>query len=608
MRSINKIIDMIIRSFFMLFIVGMLVAQEYKIQFSHIPIGQGITLNDSVGIMNSIGGMVSKDVSSDSFLVGAGFIKVTQNVLAEPPVISTFDLPSFIEKNGEPSTISASMYDLNGISNADLYIQLGGTLNEFLLPMSSIGNNEYEVEVHDSLIALNNFRARVVGIDNMGYETITEYKSTDIKFSNTELTMANELSHYPQGISKGVWKLISWPSQPGNNSLAMSTLEDGHVFHSWDPVKGIYSNPIEIEIGQAYWFRHRYKDAVIFEEDTATAIPLDPFVINLRSGWNLIGSPFSFPVGFEKDSIVSDPITYGLPDQSNGWSGPQNELSPWNGYAVYSAQTAAITLMPFSDSDSSVARIVSADEWYLNIKLDSDTYFDHSAEIGRRKYANNSYDRFDTPLFPEIDQGISLAMDINGSGSFGYKRDIRDFEEMNGIWSLRLHNQKDDEQVFISGDLRGSIPDGLQIAVVDIAERNVSYSLLEQGIMINKNSNLSYDLKLVAGDLDYVNRTAEEILSNIPSEFSLGQNYPNPFNPITKMDYTLPKRSRVNISIYNVLGQEIVTLVNEEQSYGYHSIAWNGTDQMGRAMASGVYFTRMVSETFSQTKKMLLLK
>tara|TARA_B100001029_G_scaffold41239_1_gene32144 strand:- start:280 stop:819 length:540 start_codon:yes stop_codon:yes gene_type:complete len=179
---------------------------------------------------------------------------------------------------------------------------------------------------------------------------------------------------------------------------------------------------------------------------------------------------------------------------------------------------------------------------------------------------------------------------------------------MNGIWSLRLHNQKDDEQVFISGDLRGSIPDGLQIAVVDIAERNVSYSLLEQGIMINKNSNLSYDLKLVAGDLDYVNRTAEEILSNIPSEFSLGQNYPNPFNPLTKMDYTLPKRSRVNISIYNVLGQEIVTLVNEEQSYGYHSIAWNGTDQMGRAMASGVYFTRMVSETFSQTKKMLLLK
>ena len=193
------------RCFFLMIIGNLLFAQEYKIQFSHIPIGQGVTLNDSVGIMNSIGGVVSKDVSSDSFLVGAGFLKTTQNVLAEPPVISAFDLPSLIEKNGEASTVTASMYDLNGIGNADLYIQLGGTLDEIRLPMSSTGNNGYEVEVHDSLIALNNFRARVVGIDNMGYETITEYKSTDIKFSNSELTMANELSHYPTGIDKGVW-------------------------------------------------------------------------------------------------------------------------------------------------------------------------------------------------------------------------------------------------------------------------------------------------------------------------------------------------------------------------------------------------------------------
>ena len=171
--------------FFLIIIGNLLFSQEYKIQFSHIPIGQGVTLNDSVGIMNSIGGVVSKDVSSDSFLVGAGFLKTTQNVLAEPPVISAFDLPSLIEKNGEASTVTASMYDLNGIGNAYLYIQLGGTLDEMILPMSSTGNNGYEVEVHDSLIALNNFRARVVWIDNMGYETITEYKSTDIKFSNT---------------------------------------------------------------------------------------------------------------------------------------------------------------------------------------------------------------------------------------------------------------------------------------------------------------------------------------------------------------------------------------------------------------------------------------
>ena len=62
------------------------------------------------------------------------------------------------------------------------------------------------------------------------------------------------------------------------------------------------------------------------------------------------------------------------------------------------------------------------------------------------------------------------------------------------------------------------------------------------------------------------------------------------------------------ISIYNVLGQEIINLVNEVKDYGHHTIKWDGKDNTGKEMASGVYFTRMVSSRFSQTKKMLLIK
>ena len=112
----------------------------------------------------------------------------------------------------------------------------------------------------------------------------------------------------------------------------------------------------------------------------------------------------------------------------------------------------------------------------------------------------------------------------------------------------------------------------------------------------------------MAGDLDFVLRMAQQILDNIPYAYFLGQNYPNPFNPITKMNYTLPKRSKVILSIYNVLGQEVITLLNKEQDYGYHTVTWDGTDHYGKQMASGVYFTRMTTEKFSQTKKMLLLK
>ena len=80
---------------------------------------------------------------------------------------------------------------------------------------------------------------------------------------------------------------------------------------------------------------------------------------------------------------------------------------------------------------------------------------------------------------------------------------------------------------------------------------------------------------------------SQEILSTIPEEFSLGQNYPNPFNPITQMEYSLPQSSKVVISIYNVLGQEIKTLVNKDQDYGYHSVSWDGADRLGKSVASG---------------------
>ncbi len=88
-----------------------------------------------------------------------------------------------------------------------------------------------------------------------------------------------------------------------------------------------------------------------------------------------------------------------------------------------------------------------------------------------------------------------------------------------------------------------------------------------------------------------------------PASFSLQQNYPNPFNPSTTISYSLPERADVTISIYNVLGQTIATLVSEEQEAGQHSILWNAGN-----MASGIYFYDLRSVKFKEVKKLLLLK
>ena len=96
--------------------------------------------------------------------------------------------------------------------------------------------------------------------------------------------------------------------------------------------------------------------------------------------------------------------------------------------------------------------------------------------------------------------------------------------------------------------------------------------------------------------------------STIPLVFSLGQNYPNPFNPITQIRYGLPKDAMVNITLYDIMGRTIRTLVKSRQTAGYRSIQWNGTNDKGKNVSAGMYFYTIHAGEFRQTKKMVLLK
>ena len=97
-------------------------------------------------------------------------------------------------------------------------------------------------------------------------------------------------------------------------------------------------------------------------------------------------------------------------------------------------------------------------------------------------------------------------------------------------------------------------------------------------------------------------------VSALPSSYTLEQNYPNPFNPETIIEYTLPKQSAVKLIIYNSLGEEIKTLIDNIQSAGIHFIKWNGTNKYGQKVSSGIYFYRITSGKFSDIKKMIMIK
>ncbi|HWR83361.1 MAG TPA: dockerin type I domain-containing protein [Candidatus Deferrimicrobium sp.] len=94
----------------------------------------------------------------------------------------------------------------------------------------------------------------------------------------------------------------------------------------------------------------------------------------------------------------------------------------------------------------------------------------------------------------------------------------------------------------------------------------------------------------------------------LPAEFALHQSYPNPFNPSTQISFSLPNAGRVALEVFNLLGQHVVTLVDEFREAGAHSVTWDGTDAQGQPVSTGVYLYRLEASGFSATRKMMLLK
>jgi hypothetical protein len=94
----------------------------------------------------------------------------------------------------------------------------------------------------------------------------------------------------------------------------------------------------------------------------------------------------------------------------------------------------------------------------------------------------------------------------------------------------------------------------------------------------------------------------------IASSYELGQNYPNPFNPITTLRYDLPETGLVNITIYDILGRQIKTLINQNQDAGFKSVIWDATNDYGKPVSAGVYLYQIRAGNFVQSRKMVLLK
>jgi hypothetical protein len=154
-------------------------------------------------------------------------------------------------------------------------------------------------------------------------------------------------------------------------------------------------------------------------------------------------------------------------------------------------------------------------------------------------------------------------------------------------------------------DPKGTKPIATLVGTVytdsEVAAGNVYYYRLSAFDFSGNESQYSPELRALVTSVN-------ERDGGVPTEYALEQNYPNPFNPETTIKYQLPANGHVRLSIYNALGHEVRQLINRTQQAAYHTVVWDGRDNAGNVVPSGVYFYRLENDKFTAIKKMIMMK
>ncbi len=175
----------------------------------------------------------------------------------------------------------------------------------------------------------------------------------------------------------------------------------------------------------------------------------------------------------------------------------------------------------------------------------------------------------------------------------------------------------------IQNEVKGLMKN-LSIALPPVGIDSISWQMIRDANDLNMRK-AYFNYRFIYGDASYgmhnakftidVLRQSIAILTgveladnNIPATYELGQNYPNPFNPTTEIKFAIPKSEKVRIAVYNSIGKLVKVLVNDNLTPGIYKITWNGDDNRGQKVASGVYLYRMETPSFQATKKMVMLK
>jgi len=379
-----------------------------------------------------------------------------------------------------------------------------------------------------------------------------------------------------------------------------------------------FPNTAEMAPGKAFWLIVKDSDRFINTGPGTTIPTSESFAISLKKGWNLVGNPFNFPAFAEDTLSDGRPLRF-FAYEAGQWSGPikptDRELQPFEGYAVHCSTAGEMLVNPnrfSSPGNYSLPKTEASSDkevlWSIRIIAQCQEARDNNNLAAIAQAASRELDRLDHPEPPVIGEYVSVYFPHRDWQTLTktYCLDARPEPTDGEIWEFEVKTNIRDK-VNLTFEGLDEVPSQLEVWLVDDALQ-ITQNLRESNHYAVAGSEQPKQLKLVVGKRDFVGEKLAEAQA-IPTTYELSQNFPNPFNPSTTIRYGLPKAERVTLKIYNLLGEEVVTLVNDEpKAAGYHTAIWDGRNKIGGVVASGIYIYRIRSGSFISTKKLALVK
>lgn len=230
-------------------------------------------------------------------------------------------------------------------------------------------------------------------------------------------------------------------------------------------------------------------------------------------------------------------------------------------------------------------------------------YRDSYNFIGISPYAADDFDASDEVEPLGIGDGVHVY--FTSSGNRKLCMDMRSADLPVQEWDMTVDPAKTNPDV----TLRWELPESavhLTTVLVDITDnRFIDLSDVNEYAF---RTGRAHRFKILAGEQGAVEQRISALKTELPRTFALYQNYPNPFNPHTTIKFDVAKSGNVKLQVYNVLGQLVATLADKYFETGRYDLQWNGIDSKGRAVSSGVYIVRLVTDGYVKARKMALVR